>query len=217
MSSHTAIPSCPLRNIPGSGIVEPVSHEIQNGGSSILTDEQLVGAAREGDTVAFKELVKKYESRVAATVIGMLGDCPEADDVGQETFIRFYQALGKFRGESSIGTYLTRIAINLSLNELKRRKRRGAVFARSDPEMMQNVPDERAEIEYSREKVAVQQAVQKLKPEFRAVVVLRLIDGYSTVETADILKIPIGTVLSRLARAQQKLKKLLTAYAGGVR
>jgi len=194
-----------------------MSHESQNGGNSILTDEQLVGAARAGDTAAFKELVKKYEPRVAATVIGMLGDCPEADDVGQDTFIRFYQALGRFRGESSVGTYITRIAINLSLNELKRRKRRGAIFTRSDPEMMQNVPDERAEIEYSREKVAVQQAIQKLKPEFRAVVVLRLIDGYSTEETADILRVPTGTVLSRLARAQQKLKKSLTAYAGGVR
>jgi RNA polymerase sigma-70 factor (ECF subfamily) len=217
MISHATIPSCPLRNVPGLGIVEPVSYEIQNGGSSILTDEQLVVAARGGDTAAFKELVKRYESRVAATVIGMLGDCPEADDVGQETFILFYRALGRFRGESSVGTYITRIAINLSLNELKRRKRRGALFARNDPEIIHNVPDERAKVEFSREKVAVQQAIQKLKPEFRAVIVLRLIDGYSTAETATILNIPAGTVLSRLARAQQKLKKMLTAYAGGVR
>ena len=71
--------------------------------------------ARNGDNNAFKEIVKKYENQVAATVIGMLGYCTEAEDIGQETFIRFYKALHKFRGESSIGTYLTRIAINLSL------------------------------------------------------------------------------------------------------
>jgi RNA polymerase sigma-70 factor (ECF subfamily) len=217
MISRTAIPGCPLQNTPGSGIVDSVNCTMQAGGNSIITDEQLVAAAREGDKTAFKELVKKYESRVAATVIGMLGDCPEADDVGQETFIHFYRALGRFRGESSVGTYITRIAINLSLNELKRRKRRGSLFARSEPEVIHNVPDERAAIEYKQENAAVYVAIRKLKPEFRSVVVLRLIDGYSTEETAKILKIPAGTVLSRLARAQQKLRKMLAPHAGGVR
>ena len=95
----------------------------------MASDEQLVDAARGGDKDAFKELVGRYERRIATTVIGMLGHCAEADDVGQETFIRFYRALHSFRGESSVGSYLTRIAINLSLNELKRRKRRFSLFS----------------------------------------------------------------------------------------
>ncbi|MDH5745133.1 MAG: helix-turn-helix domain-containing protein, partial [Candidatus Aminicenantes bacterium] len=78
-----------------------------------LNEQELVRAAKNGDKNAFKELIKKYEHQVAATVIGMLGNCPEAEDVGQETFIRLYQSLDKFRGEASLGTYLTRIAINL--------------------------------------------------------------------------------------------------------
>ncbi len=79
--------------------------------------------APEGDEEAFRCLVERYEGAVAATVIGMLGPGGEVDDVGQEVFVRFYRALDRFRGDSSLKTYLTRIAINLSLNELKRRRR----------------------------------------------------------------------------------------------
>ena len=93
-----------------------------------MTDEKIIQEIISGNEILFKELVKRYESRVAATVVGMLGNCPEADDVGQDTFIRFYNGLGKFRGASSVSTYLTRIAINLSLNALKRRKRKNIFF-----------------------------------------------------------------------------------------
>jgi RNA polymerase sigma-70 factor (ECF subfamily) len=182
-----------------------------------LTDEKLVSAARQGDQEAFKELIKRHESRVAATVIGMLGQCPEVEDVGQETFIRFYKNLSKFRGESSLVTYLTRIAINLSLNELKRRKRRALLFYQKSPEEIYELPDTKANAQKSEDKEIVQRAIGNLESKFRAVVVLRLIDGYSTQETAQILHVPVGTVLSRLSRAQKKLKELLIPYYGDER
>jgi RNA polymerase sigma-70 factor (ECF subfamily) len=182
-----------------------------------LTDGKLVSAARQGDQEAFKELVKRHEPRVAATVIGMLGHCPEAEDVGQETFIRLYKNLEKFRGESSLATYLTRIAINLSLNELKRRRRRALLFYQKSPEEIYELPDTKTNVQKSEDKEIVQRAIGKLESKFRAVVVLRLIDGYSTEETAQILHIPVGTVLSRLSRAQKKLKELLTPYYGDER
>lgn len=179
-----------------------------------MTDEQLIKAARAGDHDAFKKLVQRYESRVAATVIGMLGKYPEAEDVGQETFIRFYRSLDKFRGDAGVGTYLTRIAINLSLNELKKRKRRKIIHLGKSPDDTFDIPDTKNPNPYDDEKEIVQRAVQMLEPKFRSVIVLRLMDGYSTKETAEILKLPIGTVLSRLARAQKKLKELLTPYFG---
>ncbi len=182
-----------------------------------LTDEKLITAAREGDQNAFQELVRRHESRVAATVIGMLGRCAEAEDVGQETFIRFYRGLKKFRGESGVGTYLTRIAINLSLNELKRRRRRSVLFFSRPIEEAYDIPDPKADSELNEDREMVQRAIQKLESKFRSVVVLRLIDGYSTRETADILNVPVGTVLSRLARAQDKLKELLSPYIGDER
>jgi len=179
-----------------------------------LTEETLVRRAQEGDHEAFQTLVRRYESLVAGTIIGMLGNGPEADDVGQETFIRLYRSLKNFRGESKLGTYLTRIAINLSLNELRRRKRRSKIFFRPSIDHLDDLPDKSADAQPDEDKEMVHKAIGRLDAKFRSVVVLRLIDGYSTEETAKILKIPIGTVLSRLSRAQKKLKELLTPYYG---
>ena len=86
-------------------------------------DEELLERARGGDDRAFRVLVDRYQGVVAATVTGMLGLGDDAEDVGQETFIRFHRSLDRFRGESSVATSLTRIAINLSLTALKRRRR----------------------------------------------------------------------------------------------
>src|SRR5471032_266357 len=88
-----------------------------------FSDTELLGRARAGDDHAFGVLVHRYESAVAATVIGMIGPGDEADDVGQETFIRFHRALDRFRGESSLKTYLVHIAMNLSINALRSRRR----------------------------------------------------------------------------------------------
>ena len=174
------------------------------------SEQELVRKAQNGDKNAFKELIVQNEQRVAATVIGMLGNCPEADDVGQETFIRFYRSLAKFRGESSIGTYLTRIAINLSLNELKLRKRRSTHFFSRGEEKMANAHDKKDRKSAKELKEIVRMGLEQLDPKYRAVVVLRMIEGHSTKETAQILCLPIGTVLSRLARAQKRLKEILT-------
>ncbi|MBE0461678.1 MAG: RNA polymerase sigma factor, partial [Candidatus Aminicenantes bacterium] len=116
------------------------------------------------------ELIKKYEAQVAATVIGMLGNCPEAEDIGQETFIRFYKSLDKFRGEASTGTYLTRIAINLSLNELKRKKRQRRLFFSKSDNKFENVPDKNNQEDESETKKIIRHAIQKLDPKFRSVI-----------------------------------------------
>lgn len=143
-------------------------------------------------------------------MIGILGHTTEAEDVGQETFVRLYQSLNQFRGESSIGTYLTRIAINLSLNEIRRRKRRRNLIFSKNESAIENVPNTHDLRDQKETNTLVQWGLQKLPPKFRSVIVLRLIDGYSTEETAKILNLPVGTVLSRLARAQMKLKEILT-------
>mgnify|MGYP001212690204 CR=1 FL=1 len=176
------------------------------------TDRALTDRAREGDEAAFRTLVTRYEPRVAATVVGMLGPGDEADDVGQETFIRFYQALGKFRGEAALGTYLTRIAMNLSLNAIKRRqKQRWRFWSLDDEEESPAEPsaDGRDAQAVQERRMVVQAALDRLKPKFRAVVVLRMLEGYSTKETAGLLGIAEGTVLSRLSRGIKQLKPLL--------
>lgn len=179
------------------------------------TDEELLRISRKGDVAAFGELVRRYESKVAATVVGMLGRGNEADDVGQETFIRFYNALESFREEAAIGTYITRIAINLSLNELRRRKRRRLLFRAMDPDNEVEEPAIEGSSDRFEKKEIIERAMKTLNPKFRAVVTLRLIEGYSTEETARILRVPVGTVLSRLLRAQKKLQAVLHNYKEG--
>ena len=170
----------------------------------------LIQRVKDGDKAAFSNLVRKYESVVAATVIGMLGQGDDAEDVGQNVFIRFYNAIGDFRGEASLSTYLTRIAINLSLNEIKRRKRRNMfIIGRRDEDVEIELRDTDNVTEDYDTKEAVNLALQQLEQKFKRVVVIRMLQGYSTAETAKILKLPLGTVLSRLSRAQGKLKILL--------
>ena len=179
------------------------------------SDDELLRASRDGNVAAFGELVKRYESKVAATVVGMLGKGDEADDIGQETFIRFYHALKSFRGDSSIGTYITRIAMNLSLNEIRRRERRRFLFKRIDTENATEEPFAQSRADEFDEKEIIRRAMETLSPKFRAVVNLRLAEGYSTQETAVILGIPVGTVLSRLQRAQKQLQSVLRNYKEG--
>jgi RNA polymerase sigma-70 factor, ECF subfamily len=168
------------------------------------SDEVLIGKSSAGDMAAFKMLVMRHEGKVAGVIRSMLGATPEAEDVGQEVFIRFYDALSKFRGDSQVSTYLVRIAINLSLNELKKKKRWNSRFTSIEAAAGKGTEDtmdlnEQLNYEFAR-----------LEPEFQAVATLRLIEGYSTEETSVILEIPLGTVLSRLARAQQKLRVALS-------
>ena len=174
------------------------------------TDSDLIARVRAGDTAAFRHLVERYEGRVASTVTSMLGHTAEAEDVGQETFIRFYRALPSFRGDSSVATYLTRIAINQSLNALKRRKRFLSRFRPADDDA--SLSPEPPDVDARERRRLVRQALDALPPSFRAVVVLRMIEGYSTKETAELLNLPLGTVLSRLSRAQDKMRDWLMPY-----
>jgi len=164
-------------------------------------ENELIQRARRGDEEAFQEIIKQHEHQVAATVIGILGNGPEVDDLGQETFVQF-------------GTYLTRIAINLSLNELRRRKKL-ARFLEPGPLGNGNSVRGQKEQEAATDvRGLVRRGLQRLPADFRSVIVLRLIDGYSTRETADILRLPQGTVLSRLARGQAKLKDIIDGMNG---
>jgi len=173
-------------------------------------DSELIKASIEGDKLAFGEIVNRYQKMVARTVKGMLGDSVFAEDIGQEVFIKLYYSLSEFRGEAKLSTYIQKIAINLTLNEIKRRKRFFSLFSHTgDDEMHEyDVPDHDHEEKREASEI-VNKALLKLDPKFRIIVAMRMLQGYSTKETADILELPLGTVLSRLSRAQEQLKVIL--------
>ena len=138
-------------------------------------DESLVDRAQKGDHQAFREIVQRHQSSVIHTVTGMLGSDPEVDDVVQQVFIRFYTTLRHFRGHSSCRTYLTRIAINASLDALRRRKRMFSRFVSRDDEAyeaLDPVSDDRQFDRFDRAQL-IHSAMNTLKPHQRAVVVLR--------------------------------------------
>jgi RNA polymerase sigma-70 factor (ECF subfamily) len=167
--------------------------------------------ARAGDEEAFRRLVEAHEGRVAAVVLGMLGE-DEAEDVAQEVFIRCHRSLDQFRGEAQLSTWLTRIAINLCLDRLRARKRWHLRFLHLDTEegrAREPALDGEAALDARERGRLVRRAVHRLKPEWRAVVVLRWLQGLSTEETAQQLGIPYGTVLSRLSRAMEALRREL--------
>ncbi len=171
------------------------------------TDRELIARACEGDAVAFRRIVDRYESVVAGVALGMLGPGAEAEDVGQEAFIRLYKSLRQFRGDASLKTYLTKIAMNLALTQLKRRKRareRSTTLSEADLDRKTESVEDPAYIAERRR--LVEEALGTLDAKHRAVVVLRMMEGHSTKETARALGVPEGTVLSRLARALKKLQ-----------
>jgi RNA polymerase sigma-70 factor (ECF subfamily) len=138
----------------------------------------------------------------------MLGPGEEADEVGQEVFIRLYRSLHRYRGDATLATYLTRIAVNLSLNALKKRQR---WFERFTPFESGGEPAESGEgvldrLESGQRIGRVRRALDALPPDQRAVVVLRWLDDLSTREAAEALGIPEGTVMSRLSRAMNRLR-----------
>lgn len=173
----------------------------------MLDDRVIIDQVINGDNNAYRIIVERYEGQIASLIMNMIGNMSKAEDIGQEVFVRFYRNISNFRGESSLGTYLMRIAINLCLNEQKKRKSRTRLFVDEMGENIQFIPSETASSVIDTE--LIRKAISKLNTKYRTVVVLRLIEGYSTAETATILKLPVGTVLSRLSRGQQKLKEIL--------
>jgi RNA polymerase sigma-70 factor (ECF subfamily) len=176
-------------------------------------DDLLVKAVLNGDNSAFAEIVSRYRRMVARTVKGMLGDSVYSEDIGQEVFIRLYHSLSGFRGEAKLSTYIQKIAVNLTLNEIKRRKRFFSTFIHKGNDELYEVEiadDDNTDRTETRE--VVTKALMTLDPKFRVIVTMRMLQGYSTKETAEILNLPMGTVLSRLSRAQEQLREILKNY-----
>lgn len=173
-------------------------------------DEILVQATLSGDKDAFGEIVSRYRKMVSRTVKGMLGDSTFTEDIGQEVFIKLYHSLSEFRGEAKLSTYIQKIAVNLTLNEIKRRKRFFSMFSHKGNEELHeyDIADDNGE-ERNDARELVTKALMTLDPKFRIIVTMRMLQGYSTKETAEILDLPLGTVLSRLSRAQDQLREIL--------
>ena len=182
------------------------------------TDEvDLVRAAQRGDTVAFGELVRRYQRAVYRVAWGLTRNASDADDLAQETFVRAYQAIGRFRVGEPMFRWLARIATNLAFSLFRSRRRRPETPLEPLVEAGRQwgVEDDPEAHAARREgERHLQEAFDGLKPEHQAVLVLRVVEDLSYVEIASALHLPIGTVMSRLARARVELRARLKARTG---
>ncbi len=158
-----------------------------------------------GDEKAFEKLVIEYQNRVYSVCLGMMKNPHDAQDAAQETFLKAYHRIRDFRGQSSIETWLTRIAMNACLDMIRLRSDTLPLVEGLDAADPMTVENRVLLTEQSR---AVRKALDQLPPEQRSIVVLRDIQCYSYEEVCDILNLNMGTVRSRLHRAREKIKKI---------
>ena len=178
-----------------------------------IDDQTLVELCRAGQTEAFGTLVQRYQDRLYPTIFRLTGVREDALDILQDAFLKAFQQLHRFQGESSFYTWVYRIAVNLALSARRRRAWKPLVDADgyevdlADP----SHPSDPSEPLLAQEREArIQAALASLLPDLRAVVVLKDLDGLPYEEIALLLRIPVGTVRSRLHRARSELRAKLS-------
>jgi RNA polymerase sigma-70 factor (ECF subfamily) len=188
-----------------------------------ISDQALIEKIRAGDFQAFESLVTRYESKVYRLAIRMLRNAQDAEDALQETFIQVYRGLPGFEGRSTFSTWLFRLATNACLMKIRHRATEPSrllpledYLPRQDqgeiPQMVDwtDRPEDALLSKESREKMM--EALEKLPPEYRAVFILRDMEGFSNEETGEALGISIAAVKSRLHRARLALRGMLAEY-----
>jgi RNA polymerase sigma-70 factor (ECF subfamily) len=188
------------------------------------TDHRLLEASRAGDEAAFAELVQRYRHPITNYIYRLTNDYDLAVDLAQETFLRVYGALARYHTNFAFSTYIYRIATNLAISELRRRKRRrfisltaffqpngdngdGADFDLTDDRPL---PD--AKLVASERQRAIARAIASLPEKYRVPLILRDIEERNYEEIAQILHLSEGTVKSRISRARALLREKLRNY-----
>ncbi len=182
-------------------------------------DAPLVERTLEGDQQAYEQLVRKHEKRVFRTTIAILGELADAEEAMQETFLKAYQNLHTFRRDARFTTWLTRIAVNESLQILRRRRDTTSLDAPEAPP--QDLRPRRVEEWYANPerryaaaelKRMVEEAIRALPPAYRVVFLLRDVEELSTEETAEALGLSIPATKSRVLRARLMVREALAAH-----
>jgi RNA polymerase sigma-70 factor (ECF subfamily) len=177
------------------------------------TDLELVERHRYGDQAAFEQIYRRHAEMVFNLAIRMTGDPEEAADVSQETFLRVHRYCARFRGQSSLKTWIYRVTVNCCRSRFRRNQTWRTRILSGSLERVEQVPDTRRGPEdrtVARDRgEAVMRALQRLPSPFREAVVLRDLEGLTYEEVARVLGIRIGTVRSRIARGRDRLRTLL--------
>lgn len=182
-------------------------------------EDVLVAKVQNGDTASFEILVLENQTKVYNLALRMVGNTEDAYDMSQEAFIKAYNSIALFRGESRFSVWLYRLTTNVCLDFLRSRGRKShgslTYIGEEDDEKELEIPDDRFSPETLTEKKELREAVNRglltLPKDYRSILLLREIDGLSYEEIAEALSLEEGTVKSRIFRARKKLCAILTA------
>jgi RNA polymerase sigma-70 factor (ECF subfamily) len=187
-----------------------------------LSDHALIEATKSGDEAAFGEIMSRYRNPITNYLYRFLNDYEEAVDLAQETFVRVYFAIDRYHTQFAFSTYIYRIATNLAISEIRRRKRRRilsltGLFQTQDETAVEFQPaDERilpdAELVEDERSEVIAKAIAALPEKYRVPVVLRDVEGLSYDEIAEIMELGLGTTKSRISRGRALLKEKLQHY-----
>jgi RNA polymerase sigma-70 factor (ECF subfamily) len=183
-------------------------------------DQRLIAQCLDGDNAAFGELVRRYQDRLYNTVYRLVDNAEDAADVVQDAFLNAYQSLDGFKGDSLFFTWLYRIAVNTAISHKRKQRvllsidagRNGVASVQPLDESEYSRPGQA--LEQAEQGQFVHQALQRLSPEHRAVLILKDMEGQRYEEMAELLGVPIGTIRSRLHRARAELRELLEGEGG---
>jgi len=178
------------------------------GGLESLTDAELVAACVEGGPEAFRELLARYRRSAVGLAYQMVGNAEDAEDVAQEAFVRVFQAIGGFRGEAAFSTWLYRIVTNLCLAGMRRRRPQVGLDAVGEPTACASPCLQVTEALLTR------QVLDRMRPDMKAILLLRAQGGLSYREISQTLELPLGTVRSRLSKARAAFRALWTHLSG---
>lgn len=184
-----------------------------------MTEAELIAKAQQGDEDAFAQLLDSHQGKVYGLTLRLTGSPEDAMELTQETFFNAWRGLPSFHQDSKFSTWLYRLATNVTIDFLRKEKRRRSVAASSlsvedeDEQRVLDIPDHRftpqSEAERRELQEAVHRGLSKLSEEHRQVLVLRELNGLSYGEIAQVLDIEEGTVKSRISRARMALRKIL--------
>lgn len=178
-------------------------------------DKALIRKCKDGDIEAFEKLILDHQKKVYNLCYRYFENQDDASELAQEVFIKVYKSIGTFKEESSLSTWIYKIAVTTCIDELRKRKNHKVIYINDNGddgphvEIASNMESPHEHYEKKEIKIEVQKAISQLGEEFKTVIVLRDIQGFSYDEIAEITGAPLGTVKSRIKRAREAVKEYL--------
>ena len=179
-----------------------------------MNERELIARLQKRDETAFEELLRQYEKKVYTLCFRMCGNSEDAEEAAQDTFLALWRGIDRFRQESSLSTWIYRLASNACIDLLRRRKKQGSSLSLDDEELFLDAvdaaPRPQDAVEHREAQKLLQEGLSALPEEYRKVLILREIEGLSYTEIAESASLELGTVKSRISRGRVLLRNFLS-------